>query len=160
MADFHGNKNSDATGPGGGRGGNNRYETLTLPEGYLQGGYYSDTDKLKLKKKYIVEYPKDIANLLEKDGGRDTNKRSQIRRFYDYLLRVESKMNLPNNDFSSIEADFMELVPHVAYARTRSVVSEMFIQFINKNAEAVHDEKDLRAFVKHFEAVIAFTKKD
>lgn len=160
MADFNGNRNYDVARPGGGRGGNNRNEPLTLPTGYLQGGYYNDTEKLKLKKEYIVDYPKDIANLLERDGGRDTNKRSQIRRFYEYLLRVESKMNLPNNDFSSIEADFMELVPHVTYAGQRRVVSKMFIEFIEKNAAAVHDEKDVRAFVKHFEAVIAFTKKD
>lgn len=161
MGNFDANQNKAKSGGWQGKGGSNG--KLTLSDDYLrdlEGGYYSDSQKLKLKKEYIVKYPKDIANKLEEQGRNDANKRSQIRKFYEYLLRVENKMNLPKNDFSSIEADFMGLVPHVTYARQRSVITDIFVQFIEKNAAAVHDEKDLRAFVKHFEAVIAFTKKN
>lgn len=148
---------SHGTGRQGNRGG---WDTAALPEGYLQGGYYSDPEKAKLKKEYIVEYPKALANAFELDGGRDTNKRSQIRKFYEYLLRVDRQMRLQDNNFSLIEANLAELLPHVTYAGKRRVVSNLFIKFIEANLAAVHDEKDMRAFVKHFEAVVAFTKKD
>ncbi len=131
-----------------------------LPVGYLQGGYYSDPGKIRLKKEYIVDYPREIADALDRDGGRDANKRTQIRKFYEYLLRVERKMSLAGNDFSVVEADIAGLLPHVSYAGKRRLVSSLFVEFTEKNIAAVRDEKDMRAFVKHFEALVAFTKKD
>lgn len=148
MADNNKNRNN-----GGGR-------PIALPAGYLQGGYYKDEKKHILKKEYIVDYSKEIAEMLESDGGRDANRRSQIRKFYEYVLRVERKLGLSGNDYAAVEADLLELLPHVTYAASRRVVSNIFIKFIEKNVTAVHDDKDLKAFVKHFEAVIAFTKKD
>ncbi len=131
-----------------------------LPEGYLTGGYYLDPEKEKLKKEYITKYPKSIAKSLEHDGGKEANKRSQIRKFYEYLLRVDRKMHLKDNDYSMVEADLEALVPFVSYAGKRKLVSRLFQQFIEENVRAVRDEKDMRAFVKHFEALVAFTKKD
>lgn len=136
------------------------YVQPTLPEGYLDGGYYKDPGKEKLKKEYITGYPENIAKSLEHDGGRDANKRSQIRKFYEYLLRVDRKMHMKDNDYSTVEADLEALIPYVSYANKRKLVSALFQTYIKKNVESVHDEKDMRAFVKHFEALVAFTKKD
>lgn len=136
------------------------YVQPTLPEGYLDGGYYIDPEKEKLKKEYITIYPEKIAKALEYDGVKDANKRSQIRKFYEYLLRVDKKMHLKDNDYSMVEADLAALVPYVSYASKRKLVSALFQTYIKKNVESVHDEKDMRAFVKHFEALVAFTKKD
>ncbi len=136
------------------------YRSSGLPDGYLAGGYYSDARKEKLKKEYIIDLPKKIAKELEYDGGRDANKRTQIRKFYEYLLRVELKMQLKENDYSMVEADLAALVPYVSYAGKRRLVSRIFQQFIEKNVNAVHDANDLRAFAKHFEALVAFTKKE
>ena len=69
-------------------------------------------------------------------------------------------MHMKDNDYSTVEADLEALVPYVSYANKRKLVSTLFQTYIKKNVESVHDEKDMRAFVKHFEALIAFTKKD
>ena len=142
---------------------NNRtpeYIPIRLPEGYLAGGYYQDSDKQKLKKEYICDFAKDIAKILEKDGGREANKRTQIRKFYEYLLRVNQKMNMKNYDLSYIEADLAKLSPYVQYAGSRKVVSKVFVEFIEKNVAAIKGEEDLKAFVSHFESLIAYMKKD
>ena len=136
-----------------------RFYSQSLPQNYLVGGYYHDDEKKKLKKEYIIDYSKNIAEALDREGGRERNKRSQIRKFYDYLLRTEQKLYLNQNDFLSIEADLAELEPYAFYAKTRGVVSEFFLSFIKENIKAIHDEKDIRAFVRHFEAVMAFTTK-
>ncbi|MFG6395001.1 MAG: type III-A CRISPR-associated protein Csm2 [Lachnospiraceae bacterium] len=136
------------------------YVQPALPEGYLEGGYYSDPEKEKLKKEYITRYPENIAKSLEHDSSKEVNKRSQIRKFYEYLLRVERKMQLKGNDYSMAEADLEALVPYVSYANKRKLVSALFQTYIKKNVESVHDEKDMKAFVKHFEALVAFTKRD
>lgn len=136
-----------------------KFNSQSLPPNYLVGGYYHDTEKKKLKKEYIIEYPKQIAEALDKEGGREKNKRSQIRKFYDYLLRVEQKMWIDENNFSEIEADLAGLEPYAFYAKTRRLVTQIFVSFIEENVAAIQDEKDIRAFVRHFEAVMAFTTK-
>ena len=76
------------------------------------------------------------------------------------MLRTEQKLYLNQNDFLSIEADLATIQLHAFNAKTREVVSETFLSFIEENIAAIHDERDLRAFVKHFEAVIIFIKRD
>lgn len=137
-----------------------RFNSQSLPQNYLVGGYYHDDEKKKLKKEYIIDYSKNIAESLDRERGRERNKRSQIRKFYDYLLRTEQKLYLNQNDFLSIEADLATIQLHAFNAKTREVVSETFLSFIEENIAAIHDERDLRAFVKHFEAVIIFIKRD
>lgn len=137
-----------------------KFNSQSLPQNYLVGGYYHDDEKKKLKKEYIIDYSKNIAESLDREGGRERNKRSQIRKFYDCLLRTEQKLYLNQNDFLSIEADLATIQLHAFNAKTREVVSEIFLSFIEENIAAIHDERDLRAFVKHFEAVIIFIKRD
>ncbi len=152
------NRNQYGSSYKGGYGG--KKQDITLPEGYLKGGYYNDPEKEKLKPEYIVKYPKEIVRGFEKEGKGNGNKRSQIRKYYEYLLRIEKKMINSDNDFSIVEADLQDLISKATYAKGRGVVTKIFEQFIERNVEAVKDEKDLRAFKKHFESVIAFTKKD
>jgi CRISPR type III-A-associated protein Csm2 len=138
-------------------------ERKKIPNEYwtdLKNGYYVIQDgKPVLKKDYIVTYPSAIAQALSEEG-RNINKRTQIRKYYEYALRIQEAMNYRNGNFAEIEADFNRLIPHVSYAQSRSVVSPSFVKFIQKNVEQVHTANDLRAFIKHFEAVVAYLPKD
>lgn len=132
-----------------------------FPEGYLENGYFKVVDGRDcLKPEYIVEYPQKIADTLEMDGNNNQNKQSQIRKFYEYLLQVQEKLRRSDSRFEVIEADFVELIPFVKYAKERKRVTQFFVDFIKKNVQTVKNERDFHAFVKHFEAVIAFLKKD
>lgn len=129
-----------------------------LPAGYLQGGYFEpghDGGKPVLRKEYIVGYPEQIARALE---DRDKNKSSQLRRFYDYCIRIRS-MQERGRAFEQVQAEFCRLVPFADYAQTRNTVTPLFVDFIRKNVQAVRNADDLYAFVKHFEAVVAHIKK-
>ena len=128
------------------------------PAGYLQG-YYEDPEKLVLKKEYILSFAKDIKNTLEAEGGANRNKRSQIRKFYDYCIRIRDKLDT-RGDFSYVAAEFANLDPMASIQKSRNVVSESFYSFISSNVEAVKDERDFRAFVMHFQAIVAYMKKD
>lgn len=127
-----------------------------LPEGYLQGGYYkapsTEGGASILRKEYIVGYPKEIAGALNWD--RDKNKNAQVRKYYDYCIRLRDLM-LRGKTFAEIESDFCRLSIFVDNAEKRGRVSRLFVKFIDKNIENIHTEKDFYAFVKHFEAVIA-----
>lgn len=140
---------------------NNQFKTVVdmLKDGYLQNGYYVDEEKEKRNKDYIIKFAKEIAKSLEDEGKGQKNNSSQIRKFYDYCLRVQAKLQSKNNDYSYIEADVARLRPTVAYAKGRGVVTKCLEDFINANIEKINDAKDYYAFMKHFEAVIAFMKK-
>lgn len=136
----------------------------TLPKGYLDGGYYKTIQgELILKKEYIVEYPKNIARDLsdkrESRGGK-VNKRSQVRKFYEYTLRIHELLKQKSGDFCCVEAELNRLIPFVKYAYSRDKVSDLFVKFIEINVTTIRNSDDLRAFVKHFEALIAYMPKD
>ena len=131
----------------------------TLPTGYLNGGYYrkDETDKPTLKPEYIIQYPQKIAGNLK---DRSANKSTQLRKFYDYCIRLRDMMKYQNLSFSTVESDLKRLVPFVQYAQSRKRVTPLFVDFITENMNAIHNEADFRAFLKHFEAVIAYLPKD
>lgn len=152
---------------GGGKKGyssENGYQKGQLPEGYLSDGYYKIVDGEKaLRPEYIVEYSKEIADNLSKKeewDGKSQNKRSQIRKFYEYVLGIQELLQRKNNNFQVIEAELQRLIPFVNYARSRSTVSKLFKNFIEKNIRAVHNPEDLKAFAKHFESIVAYLPKE
>lgn len=144
-----------------GRGNFNNQDRPALPENYLMGGYFEDPkEKQKLKPDYIIAYARKIARDLDNEGRGNKNKRTQIRKYYDYCLRLQKKMERMNNDFSFVESDFARLIPVVEYAESRARVSQIFVEFIEKNVAAIKDARDLGAYIKHFESVVAYMKKD
>ena len=154
--------------PGGGRyepsGGASANEEL--PDGYLDGGYYKEVNGEKvLKKEYIVKYPTEIVELLKvrDDKGRvkpDINKRSQIRKFYEYALAAQGLLQRNGNRFEVVEAELNRLIPFADYAKSRGTVSGLFVEFIKKNVTSIHNTSDMTAFIKHFEAIVAYLPKD
>ena len=140
------------------------FRTAQLPAGYLAEGYYLvRNDEKIMRKEYIIEFPEAIANTLsnrEETKNGKKNKRSQIRKFYEYSLRIQNVMKRKNGNFEMVEADLKWLVPAVKYAQTRDVVSDLFVRFVEKNIAAIHNKDDLKAFVKHFEAIVAYLPKE
>jgi CRISPR-associated protein Csm2 len=153
---------------GGGKkgySGDYDYQKGQLPKGYLSGGYYETVGGEKaLRPEYIVEHSKEIADKLSKreewDGKSPQNKRSQIRKFYEYVLGIQELLQRKNNNFQVVEAELQRLIPFVNYARSRGTVSELFENFIEKNIRAVHNPEDLKALAKHFESIVAYLPKE
>ena len=142
-------------GPQGQRGGYSRPE---LPEGYLSGGYFEPGqvgEKPALRREYIVGYPEEIARNLE---DRELNKSAQLRKFYDYAIRIRDMLGR-GMSFREVQSDFCRLLVFADYARSRNRVSQLFVDFTQRNVDAVQSEQDFYAFLKHFEAVIAHLKK-
>lgn len=135
-------------------------EPKRLPEGYLVGGYYyqpDESDKPVLRKEYILGYPVKIAgSLAEKD--RNLNKSSQIRKYYDYCIRIRDLIS-SGRKYEEVESEFYRLANFVSYAESRKLVTPLFVEFIEKNIENIHNNEDFNAFVKHFEAVVAHLKE-
>ena len=136
---------------------NNRSE-LTFPNEYLYGGYFEDKNKEILKCEYIVEYPKHIVlNLIR---NKDKNKSSQLRKYYDYIVRIKDTLKYDNQIFNKVHVEINRLDYYVSYAESRGKVSRYFVDFIKKNLKNIKTKEDFFAFLKHFEAIIAYLPKE
>lgn len=147
---FNGNK-------GGYQGGYSQ-KPIGLPRDYLKGGYFepaADRGRAVLRREYIVGYPAEIASSL---ADREKNKSTQLRKFYDYCIRIRDMLDR-GQSFQEVESDFCRLAAFAKYAESRGRVSSLFVDFIQKNVGAVHSKEEFYAFLKHFEAVIAYIKK-
>jgi CRISPR type III-A/MTUBE-associated protein Csm2 len=119
----------------------------------LMDGYFRLVDNKKsLKSKYIVEYPEELARKLASGS---SNKLSQIWKFYDHVLRIQD--NIKKGDSLEFhKSELCELLPAVNYAKQRKTVTWEFERFIKSNVQCIYDEEDLKAFMKHFQSLIAY----
>lgn len=132
-----------------------------LPGKYLsdlRSGYYKAVGKREcLKPEFIVEYPKQIAMGLK---DRNKNNLSQIWKFYDHARRIQDNLNQKGEPFAALEAELNILKPAVEYALNRNTVTIVFKSFIDENVSQVKSLEDLDAFIKHFQALIAYLPRE
>lgn len=119
----------------------------------LKDGYFRLVDDRKsLKPKFIVEYPRELARKLANGS---SNKLSQIWKFYDHVLRIQDSVK-KGNSLEFCKAELYELLPAVNYAMERRTVTSDFQKFINSNVKCIYEDEDLKAFIKHFQSLIAY----
>ncbi len=105
---------------------------------------------------------KEMKNDLEMSRRR-VNKRTQIRKFYDEVVRLDTEakrldMNSDNGreKWDNILPMVHMLVAKAAYARGRDLVSQNFSDFIRSSVKQVSEPVDLSVFANFFEAFMGF----
>jgi len=87
------------------------------------------------------------------------NKRTQIRKFYDEVLRLSTEaQNRPEN-WDSVLPRVHMLTAKAAYAAGRRLVSDAFLTFMKESVEQIDTPKDLSLFADFFEAFMGFYRK-
>ena len=89
------------------------------------------------------------------------NSKSQIRKFYDEVLR--NKTIIENTIYSQDE-EFKRRLPYIkmlkakaAYAREREKITPSFKDFIDQNIDSIMDWNDFKVFCDFFESVVAYS---
>lgn len=105
----------------------------------------------------------DLAKLLnqERIASRDkANKPTQIRKFYDEVLRFQGQIQANRQ-----AEEFQKLLPYIkmmnakaAYAMGRDLVSGTFKDFISQSVAQVSEPDDFDVFAGFFEAFMGFYK--
>jgi CRISPR-associated protein Csm2 len=90
--------------------------------------------------------------------GREQNKSTQIRRFYDELLMWEAKVTQNPEKFGEYLPFIRMLNAKAAYAEGRKHVDNNFTVFMQHCLQQVTDDKTLRTFKLFFEAMLGFYK--
>jgi CRISPR-associated protein Csm2 len=136
-------------------GGGYAVPPATLPSPHSIA-YYDDTEKKKLNPKWVdgeaEQWAKSFREL----------RTSQMRKFYDELKAIERRI-LRGKDIHDHRANFerdraliMIFKAKAVYAEKRGVSPRAFTQFIFDHMASLKDLEDFRAFLKVFEAVVAF----
>ncbi|WP_449243781.1 type III-A CRISPR-associated protein Csm2 [Desulfobacca acetoxidans] len=98
---------------------------------------------------------KDLAADSERSRNK-ANKRTQLRRFYDEVLRLDSEAKTRPEQWDNILPRLHMLTAKAAYARGRELVSENFVNFIRNSINQISHQDDLVVFANFFEALMGF----
>lgn len=126
---------------------------------------WKDRDNRKIDPVLFSVKAEDLAKKIAEDcrtiKGKP-NKISQIRKFYDEVVRLNMEAKNAKNNNTDHWDNILPLVnmltAKTAYAKGRKLISENFLSFIRSSVEQVKDPEDLEVFANLFEAFYGFYK--
>ncbi len=125
--------------------------------------FWENKDKKILRSDLFSEQAKTIADEVFSEKDNKKNNPTQLRKFYDEVLRFSSIMKtLPpeqqTEEFNKMLPYLMMLNSKAAYAEARELVSRKFKEFINSSLLQIKTKDDFEAFSGLFEAFMGFYK--
>lgn len=97
-----------------------------------------------------------LAKELGEEARGKVNKRTQIRKFFDEVTRLDMTAKSRPEDWHALHPLVHMITAKAAYAKGRDLISNNFLKFIKESVEQVEDAKDLSIFATFFEAFIGF----
>lgn len=134
-----------------------------LPADYVKeitDGYFTDSGVLKLN--LITKYPKELAALFAKckikENGKEKNAvtNKQVRGFYESIVMADTKLSTNQKSIEEVLVDINMHVGHVYNKVKKGILPEVFGKFITLNIEGITSNEDVKAFRKHFEALVCY----
>jgi len=92
-------------------------------------------------------------------GGREKNKSTQIRRFYDELVGWQERIGNDDEKFKHYAAFIHMLNAKAAYAEGCNLVTREFAQWLRGCIAQIDSPRTLNHFRLHFEAMLGFLKQ-
>lgn len=119
-----------------------------------------DLWKDKATKKLDPRLFSDTAETLAREIGREKNinKSSQLRRYFDEVVRLNTKVKSDGASMDTILPQVHMLLSKVAYARGRNLVTADFVEMMKSGIYQVHDADDLHVFANFLESFMGYYK--
>ena len=121
--------------------------------------FYKDRDKRILNPVLFSDVAEKLAKEIHDSGGKYENKRSQLRKFFDEVIRLNSLSKSNPGDWDNILPYVNMLIAKAAYAQGRGKVTQEFVDLIKGCIDHVHKDRDLDVFTNFFEAFMGFYRK-
>ncbi len=142
---------------GNSRGQNHRETVDCKTVAWIQGIRFQNP----LKPELFSDLAKNAAQEINGSaGGKDKNKPSQLRRFYDEIVMWEGKLVADPAKFDDFLPFIRMLNAKAAYAKGRNVVSEHFVCLVEHTLAQVHDAKSMTICKLFWEAFMGFYKSE
>lgn len=100
----------------------------------------------------------ELARAFAKDNeqNKTMNKRTQIRKFYDEVVKLDMEAKARKDEWHNIVPMVHMITAKAAYAKGRNLISDGFLEFIKYSIGQVNSSKDLSVFANFFEAFMGF----
>lgn len=124
--------------------------------------FWKDRDNKKIDPTLFSIWAEQLAKQLAKDHNdsrEKTNKRTQIRKFYDEVLRLDSAAKTKPEEWDNILPLVHMLIAKAAYAKGRKLVSDTFLTFLRDSIGQISGREDLTVFANFFEAFMGFYRQ-
>ncbi len=99
-----------------------------------------------------------FASQISNEAGRSLNKGTQLRKFFDEILRLNTLAQAKDADWNLILPQVHMVIAKAAYAQGRKLVSKGFVDHIRQGIEQVEEPADLMVFTNHMEAFMGYYK--
>lgn len=122
--------------------------------------FYKDKEKRVLDPKLFSTTAEQWAKKIHESGGGKSNKRTQIRKFYDEVVRYNTLAKVNPGDWDNILPYINMLIAKAAYAKGRNnLITEDFVGLMKDCVEQIRDPRDLDVFANFFEAFMGFYRQ-
>ena len=119
---------------------------------------WKDREQKKLDPELFSTKAEDFARKISSEATATTNKGTQLRKFFDEILRLKTLAQAPGADWNLILPQVHMVIAKTAYAKGRKLVSQSFVNHVREGVEQIETEEDLRIFCNHMEAFMGFYK--
>ncbi len=111
-----------------------------------------DTQAEKTAQSFVVKNPHNPRRLNQ----RKSLSSAQLRKFFGEFRQLEKRIQA--KDFDSVKPLIKMIKSKASYASNPAnpKIPESFKKFLVENVNAIETEKDFKAFILHFEAVVGF----
>lgn len=99
-----------------------------------------------------------FARQISGEASRTINKGTQLRKFFDEILRLNTLAQAQDADWNLILPQVHMVIAKTAYAQGRKLVSQSFVNHVRQGIEQIEAPEDLRIFSNHMEAFMGFYK--
>lgn len=108
------------------------------------------------------KFAREIGRQGKEDRRRKLNKGTQLRRFYDEIVRFQTQSKSLRDDDSEKWENLLPyvhmLVAKAAYAQGRELVSPSFVDLLKNGISQIETRRDLTVFANFFESFMGFYK--
>ncbi len=122
---------------------------------------WKDRDKRLIDADLFSAFAEELAKKVnqERIQSRDKlNKPTQIRKFYDEMIRYRGVVQASPEEFVALLPYIKMLNAKAAYAMGRDLIGATFKSFISDSLKQVADSRDFELFCSFFEAFMGFYK--
>lgn len=119
--------------------------------------FYQDQREKIVTPELFSTIAEELARSFSQEKNR--NKGTQVRKFYDEVLRLNSRVRAKRENWANIVPYVNMIIAKAAYAEGRNLVTQDFLAFIKKAVSQVKTPEDLDVFTTFFEAFMGFYKK-
>lgn len=115
-------------------------------------------DGKKINQELFASCAEQWAKVVGDEGKkeRDKNKYTQVRKFYDEVLKLKQKLQTEQASVEEVLPYLKMLNAKAAYAKARKHVTDKFVDFIKESIANVKDKESFYVFTTFFEAFMGY----